>query len=314
MEEWYADNSIVRTLRTYLTDIQIKNLKKVSKKTGLTVLGHIRRVIDEYLRKFKEKERRWEEMGRERIICLFLFVVLIFVFSSCHPRHVSDIRPNMTKEEVVSLWGRTDLISFRTVNGKAVETWEYHFPNTNSLCWVTFSQDRVVATRCRPLRGGRYRYYSQPEPNLTEAPPAGQSLVREGSFAMKLVEGLKIGEVKSEAEAENKLALVGIAPKNGWIADYPLTPNIIGELQNAISAAADSGKIAMNKDEAMKAFRGLVMDIENQYAGVEPPPGRQPYPEPPYYPELYYYPYYYPYPYYNGGYYRFYYPYRRHWR
>jgi hypothetical protein len=220
-------------------------------------------------------------MGRERIICLFLFVVLIFVFSSCHPRHVSDIRPNMTKEEVVSLWGRTDLISFRTVNGKAVETWEYHFPNTNSLCWVTFSQDRVVATQCRPVRGGRYRYYSQPEPNLMKAPPAGQSLVREGSFAMKLAEALKIGEVKSEAEAENKLALVGIAPKNGWIADYSLTPNIIGELGNAIGEAADSGKIAMNKDEAMKAFQGLIADIQSQYAGVEPPHETSPPPSPP---------------------------------
>jgi hypothetical protein len=104
-------------------------------------------------------------MERKRIVCLFLFAVLILVFSSCHPRHVSDIKPNMTKEEVVSLWGRTDLINFRTVNGKAVETWEYHFSNTDSICWVTFSQDRVTATECRrPPRGG-YRYpYPYPYP------------------------------------------------------------------------------------------------------------------------------------------------------
>lgn len=134
---------------------------------------------------------------------------------------------------------------------------------------------------------------------------------------MKLAEALKIGEVKSEAEAESKLASVGIAPKNGWIADYPLTPNIIGELQNTIGEAADSGKIAMKRDEAMKVFQALIMNIENQYAGVEPPPGRQPYPEPYDYPRYYnpyYYPYYYTYPYFYGGYYRFYYPYRRHWR
>jgi len=106
-------------------------------------------------------------MKGERIIYLFLFGVLIFVFSSCHPRHVSDIRPNMTKEEVVSLWGKTSLITYRTVNGKTLETWEYHFANTNSLCWVTFSQDRVVATQCRPLRSGYYRpypYYPYPYP------------------------------------------------------------------------------------------------------------------------------------------------------
>jgi predicted DNA-binding protein len=47
----------VRTLRTYLTDIQIKNLEKVSKKTGLTVSEHIRRIIGEYLEKFKDKEK-----------------------------------------------------------------------------------------------------------------------------------------------------------------------------------------------------------------------------------------------------------------
>jgi len=228
----------------------------------------------------------------------------------------------MTKEEVVSLWGKTDLITYRTVKGRAFETWEYHFSNPGhkegdypaSICWVTFSQDRVISTQCRPLRARRYWYYPQSEQNKPGLPPIEQSLIREGSFSMRLAEVLKIGPVKSEAEAESMLASVGIAPKNGWMADYPLTPDVIGELQNAIGVAVDSGKIAMNKDEAIKAFQDLIVDIESQYAGVEPPLGSQPYPEPYYYPELYYY----PYPYYYGGYYRFhhpyYYPYHRHWR
>ncbi len=206
----------------------------------------------------------------------------------------------MTKEEVVSLWGRTPLITDRTVNGRPTETWEYHFSNSNSICWVTFSQDSVVATQCRPLRRGGYGYYYQSERNKPGSPPIEKSLVREGSLAMKLAEALKIGEVKSEAEAESRLAQIGIAPRNGWIADYPVTPDIIGELQNAIGAAVDSGKLAMKKDEAMKAFEDLILDIESQYAGVEPPPEGQPPPEPYYY---------YPYPYYP-----YYYPYRRHWR
>ena len=46
-------------------------------------------------------------MGKERITFLCLFVALILISSSCHLRRVSDIRPDMTKEEVVSLWGRT---------------------------------------------------------------------------------------------------------------------------------------------------------------------------------------------------------------
>jgi len=267
-------------------------------------------------------------MERKRIICLFLFAGLILVFSSCHPRRVSDIKSNMTKEEVVSLWGGTSLITSKTVDEKTIETWEYHFAGSNSVCWVTFSQDRVVNTRCQPLRGQSYAYYSQPDRNRQEPPPREQRLVREGYFAMRLAEALKIGEAKSEAEAESILASVGILPKKGWIADYPLTPVVIGELENAIGEAANSGKIAMNRDEAMKVFHDLIMDIQGQSAQVEPHAGWQPYTEPYYYPRFYAYPYYYPYsfsfyypyPYYRGyyGYYGFprpfYYPYRRYWR
>ena len=250
-------------------------------------------------------------MERRTIIYLFPLVALfILVFSSCHPRSVSDIKPNMTKEEVASLWGRTPLVTYRTVNGKAVETWEYHFSNTDSICWVTFSQDRVAATQCHPLRGGTYWYYSQPGQSKPGLPPSERSLVREGSFAMELAGVLKVGEVKSEAEAESRLGSVGIAPKNGWIADYPLTPNIIGELRNAVGEAADSGKLGMNREEAMKAFQDLVASIEGQTPGVELPPGSQPPPEQYYSYPYPYYPYYYPYPYYYGGYYYpYFYPY-----
>ena len=66
-------------------------------------------------------------MKIERISYLFLFVAFILILPSCHPRHVSDIKRNMTKGEVVSLWGKTDFITHRTVNGKTLETWEYHF-------------------------------------------------------------------------------------------------------------------------------------------------------------------------------------------
>jgi len=239
-------------------------------------------------------------MERKRIVFLFLFVVLILFFYGCHPRRVSDIKPNMTKEEVVSLWGKTPLIAHQTVDGKPIETWEYHFANSRSICWITFSENRVETTQCRPLPDGR-------GPAMANAPSEqskpGQALIREGSFALKLAEVLEIGKVESEAEAENMLTSAGIAPRNGWIADYPVTPDIIGELQKAIDEAADSNKIAMNKDEAMKAIDDLIKEIESQYAAVEPPPSRQPYPEPYYYP--YPYPYLYPYPFP----YPFYYPY-----
>jgi hypothetical protein len=253
-------------------------------------------------------------METKKIIYLILLVALSLVFSSCHSRHVSDIKPDMTKKEVASLWGKTPLITHSTVNGKAVETWEYHFSSSDSICSVTFSQDRVATTQCRPVRRGTYWDYSQPGQNQAGPRASERSLVREGYFAMELAEVLKIGEIESEAEAESKLASLGIAPKNGWIADYPLTPNIIGELRNAVGDASDSGKIAMNREEAIRAFQDLIASIESQNAGVEPPPGREPYPESYSYPRFYYYPYYYPYPYTFGGYYRFHFPHRGHWR
>jgi hypothetical protein len=133
-----------------------------------------------------------------------------------------------------------------------------------------------------------------------------------------------MGQAKSEAEAETILAAVGIAPRNGWIADYLLTPDIIGELRNAIDVAVDSGKLAMKKDEVLMAVQVLIDNQWRQMAapggeqareyGENPPTayeGYEPYynPEPYYFP---YYPYYYPYPYYYSGYYYAYpYPYFR---
>jgi hypothetical protein len=113
--------------------------------------------------------------------------------------------------------------------------------------------------------------YGQPEQNEQEAPPISQVLVREGNFAVKLVEVLKLGTAKNEAEAESMLASAGITPKNGWIADYPLTPDIIGELRRAIGVVLDSGKLVMNKDEALKAVQIL---IDNQWR-VSAAPGEE---------------------------------------
>ena len=78
-----------------------------------------------------------------------------------------------------------------------------------------------------------------------QAPSIAQTLIREGDFAFKLAEVLKIGQAKGEAEAESMLATVGVAPKNGWIADYPMTPVIIGQVRNAVIAAAALNKLPM---------------------------------------------------------------------
>ncbi len=89
-------------------------------------------------------------MEKKKIIFLFLFVLLILVFSSCSSRQITDIKPAMTKEKVISLWGPTNLITYKNADGVTLEIWEYHFASSNSICSVIFVQDRVVRTDCRP--------------------------------------------------------------------------------------------------------------------------------------------------------------------
>ena len=103
-------------------------------------------------------------------------------------------------------------------------------------------------------------YNVQAASNTKTPPPVAQVLVREGDFAASLMETLGLGTASSEAEAENLLFAEGIAPKNGWVADYPVTPDIIGELQDAVVNAAGSGQLKMTRTEAVKAFQTLTAD------------------------------------------------------
>ncbi|HXX56996.1 MAG TPA: hypothetical protein VEI96_03240 [Thermodesulfovibrionales bacterium] len=93
-----------------------------------------------------------------------------------------------------------------------------------------------------------------------EAPPIGQPLVREGSFAVRLVSELGISTTEDEVEAESLLGSAGIAPRNGWIADYPVTPDIVGEVRQAVSEAADSGRLQIGGADAMRAFENVVAE------------------------------------------------------
>ncbi len=111
-----------------------------------------------------------------------------------------------------------------------------------------------------------------------QTPPVSQELIAEGEFALRLATGLKLGTPATEAQAEDMLTAAGIAPKNGWIADYPMTPIIIGQVRDAVVSAAASNKIAMGKDEASKTFDGVTAEFglaivpgPDQYAEGQPP-------------------------------------------
>jgi hypothetical protein len=121
--------------------------------------------------------------------------------------------------------------------------------------------------------------YPQARQTANAPPPVAATLVREGDFATRLVSELEIGTADNEAEAESMLAEVGIAPKNGWISDYPVTPDILGELQDAVATAAESDRLPMGKDQALETLESVsadlglsvVADTSGEYAETPPP-------------------------------------------
>jgi uncharacterized membrane protein YgcG len=89
----------------------------------------------------------------------------------------------------------------------------------------------------------------------TGSPPVSQPLVNEGEFALTLHSALTGSTADDEVSAESALGELGIAPRNGWIADYPVTPDIIVELQTAVEAAATAGKLSVSAAEAIEKLR-----------------------------------------------------------
>ncbi len=102
-------------------------------------------------------------------------------------------------------------------------------------------------------------YGSQP-PQKQQSPPVAQPLVREGDFAMKLAAELDLGNPSDEASAEQMLAEAGVAPANGWISDYPVTPAIIAQLNDSLMFSASKGKLSVSYEDAQQS----VVDLAQQ--------------------------------------------------
>jgi hypothetical protein len=85
---------------------------------------------------------------KDKVIIALLLVWMALFLASCHVRQPSEIRPGMTKEEVVRAWGGTYYPTQQIREGKQVEVWEYRFANTGAVCRIVFYQDRVTTTEC----------------------------------------------------------------------------------------------------------------------------------------------------------------------
>jgi hypothetical protein len=92
-------------------------------------------------------------------------------------------------------------------------------------------------------------------------PPIEQALVPEGVFAVRLAKALQISQSDDESQAEKQLGELGIEPENGWIAEYPVTPEIIGEIDKALATAADTGKLKLEKEQALKILADVKTEL-----------------------------------------------------
>ncbi len=128
--------------------------------------------------------------------------------------------------------------------------------------------------------------YVEPARSAGAGPPVTQPLVREGDFAVGLAQGLLNGDIADENEAESKLASIGVTPRNGWISDYPVTPDILGELKESAVDAADSGRLSLPGFEAsavvgnVSAGMGLYVQTATGVDAGQGPPGDEAGPNP----------------------------------
>ncbi len=125
------------------------------------------------------------------------------------------------------------------------------------------------------------------EAPVSDPPTVAPPLVREGDFAVDLEQALGIGASGNEIEAETNLGKLGIGPKNGWIADYPVTPDIIGEIRESVANAVDSGKLALSKEDALARVDNVnvklglaVMPYSGDTTYAQAPPTAENHPDP----------------------------------
>ena len=100
-------------------------------------------------------------------------------------------------------------------------------------------------------------------------PPIEQPLVSEGDFAVELATALNLTSSNDEAAAEDALDSIGIAPRNGWISDYPMTPDIIAEVRESTARSASSGNLSISETDAARTVDkvSIAMNLPVEVAG-----------------------------------------------
>src|SRR5208337_1075851 len=105
--------------------------------------------------------------------------------------------------------------------------------------------------------------------STSQRPPIEQPLVSEGEFAVELASALNLTTSHDEAAAESSLSSISIAPRNGWISDYPMTPDIIAEVRESAARSASSGSLSISEADAARTVDNvsIAMNLPIEVAG-----------------------------------------------
>lgn len=79
-----------------------------------------------------------------KILFLSVFCVLFILFSFACRKPISHFQPGMTQADVIRAWGNTPLQTFKILNGKTYEIWQYNF--RGGVCYVVFNDKHIIAT------------------------------------------------------------------------------------------------------------------------------------------------------------------------
>ena len=114
-----------------------------------------------------------------------------------------------------------------------------------------------------------YRLEASAQSSTSGRPPIEQPLVSEGEFAVELATALNLTSSKDEAAAEDALDSIGITPRNGWISDYPMTPEIIAEVRESTARSASSGSLSISEADAARPVDNvsIAMNLQIEVAG-----------------------------------------------
>ncbi len=106
--------------------------------------------------------------------------------------------------------------------------------------------------------------------SLPGLPPIEQPLVREGKFAVNLATAFNLTSSQDETVAESYLASINIMPRNGWISDYPVTPDIIAEIRKSAATSASSGYLQISEADAVELVDNISVAMNLPIANNDP--------------------------------------------